>query len=83
VGRCNRMKPWQQWLGTRIAELKSTNPDITYERIGQWIREELRNQTDLDLTLREVLNKLEGQIPGKLGTFVGKVYRTHLKTKSE
>jgi hypothetical protein len=77
------MKPWHQWLGTRIAEFKATSLDTTYERIGQRIREELRNQQDLDFTERVVLGKLEGQIPGKLGAFIGNVYRTYTKTKPE
>ena len=73
------MKLWQQWLGTRIAGLKSTTPDTTYERIGQRIREELRNQQDLDPMQRLVLSKLEDKIPGKLGIFIGKVYRSYMK----
>ena len=76
------MKLWQKWLGTRIAELKSSCPDITYERIGQRIREDLRNQESLDQTGSEVLCKLENKTPGKLGIFVGTVYRTYLKTNS-
>jgi hypothetical protein len=75
------MKQWQQWLGARIAELKSTSPDTTYERIGQRIREELRHQQDLDPTQRKVLSKLEDIIPGKLGIFIGKVYRTYIKSE--
>jgi hypothetical protein len=71
------MKQWHQWLGTRIAEFKSASPDITYERIGQRIREELRHQQNLDPTQRMALSKLEDKIPGKLGTFIGDVYRTY------
>jgi hypothetical protein len=77
------MKRWQQWLGNRIAELKSTNPDTTYERIGQQIREQLRNQKSLDPTESVVLSKLESKIPGKLGPFIGNVYRTYMETESE
>ena len=73
------MKCWQQWLGTRIADLKSTGPDTPYERIGQQIREELRNQLAPDLTEQAVLSQLESKIPGKLGPFIGSVYRTYLK----
>ena len=73
---------WQQWLATRIAELKSTRPEITYERIGQLIRAELRNQKDLGPTESVVLSKLENKIPGKLGIFIGKIYRTYTQTKS-
>ena len=75
------MKLWQHWLGTRIADLKSTSPDTTYERIGQRIREELRNQQDLDPTQRMVLSKLEDKIPGKLSIFIGKIYRTCMKSE--
>lgn len=74
------MKLWQQWLGTRIAELKVTRLDITYERIGQQIREELRNQPALDSTEQVVLGQLETKIPGKLGAFIGSVYRTYLRS---
>jgi len=76
------MKLWQQWLGARIAEVKANSPDIAYEQVGQRIREELRNQPALDFTENMVLNKLEDQIPGKLGAFIGTVYRTYLKTKT-
>jgi len=76
------MKLWQQWLGTRIAEVKATSPDTTYERIGQRIRGELRNHPNLGLTERVVLGQLEAKIPGQLGPFIGNVYRTYLKTKT-
>ena len=75
------MKLWKQWLGARIAELKSTCPDTPYERIGQQIREELRTPKDLDPTGRLVLCKLEGKIPGNLGIFIGKVYRAYMKSE--
>ena len=75
------MKLWQLWLGTRIAELKSTSPDTPYERIGQQIRAELRNQQGLDPSQRMVLSKLEDKIPGKLGIFIGKVYRAYMKSE--
>ena len=81
AGHRNNMKQWHQWLGTRIAEFKSASPDITYERIGQRIREELRHQPDLNPTQRMVLSHLEDIIPGKLGIFIGKVYRTYMKSE--
>jgi len=77
------MKLWQQWLGARIAELKSARPDTPYERIGQLIREQLRTQEVLDPTEQEVYRKLEGKIPGKLGAFIGSAYRSYEKNKSE
>ena len=73
------MKLWQQWLGTRIAELKTAGPDTTYERIGQLIRQELREQSNLESTERVVLNQLEDKVPGRLGPFIGTVYRTSKK----
>jgi hypothetical protein len=73
------MKLWQQWLGTRIAELKTARPDTTYERIGQLIRQELREQSNLEPTERAVLNQLEDKVPGRLGPFIGTVYRTYKK----
>jgi len=73
------MRFWRQWLGTRIAELKSAGLATTYERIGQVIREELREQESLDPMERVVLSKLEDKIPGKLGTFIGNVYRAFMK----
>jgi len=77
------MKPWQQWLGARIAELKSASPDTPYERIGQQIREELRNKERLAPTEHAVYRKVEGKIPGKLGAFIGSVYRSYGKEKPE
>ncbi len=74
------MECWRQWLGARIAEMKSSKTDMTYENIGQCIRAELREQEDLDPTEAAVLKELEGKIPGKLGTFIGNIYRTHIKT---
>ena len=73
------MKLWEQWLGTRIAELKTARPNTTYERIGQLIREELREQSNLDPTERVVRSQLEDKIPGQLGQFIGTVYRTYMK----
>jgi len=77
------MELWQQWLGAHIAQLKATRPDLTYERIGQWIREDLRTQEALEPTEFMVLVQLEGKIPGKLGIFIGNVYRVYLKTLRE
>ena len=77
------MKLWQRWLGERVTELKLVETDTAYERIGQIIREQLREQEELDDTERLTLNNLEDKKPGKLGIFVGRVYRTYIKTKLE
>ena len=75
------MKLWQQWLGARIKEVKSTSPDAAYEQIGQQLRDKLRLQKSLDPTEQLVLSQLEDKIPGKLGIFIGHVYRTHMKSE--